>query len=34
MEEGFKYIDRAINALTVVKIEIDHLTGKYSDDTN
>lgn len=34
MEEGIKYIDRAINALTVVKIEIDHLTGKYSDDTN
>ncbi len=34
MEEGIKYIDRAINAFTVVKIEIDHLTGKYSDDTN
>lgn len=34
MEEGLKYIDKAINAFTVVKIEIDHLTGKYSNGTN
>ena len=34
MEEGLKYIDKAFNAFTVVKIEIDHLTGKYSDGTN
>ena len=34
MEEGLKYIDKAINALTIVKIEIDHLTGKCSDGTN
>lgn len=34
MEEGLKYIDKAINTLTIVKIEIDHLTGKCSDGTN
>lgn len=34
MEEGIKYIDKALNAFTVVKIEIDHITGKYSDGTN
>ncbi|MCC3867797.1 pyridoxamine 5'-phosphate oxidase family protein [Terrisporobacter mayombei] len=34
MEEGIKYIDKALNAFTVVKIEIDHITGKYSDETN
>lgn len=34
MEEGLKYIDKALNAFTVVKIQIDHITGKYSDGTN
>lgn len=34
MKEGLKYIDKAFNAFTVVKIEIDHITGKYSDETN
>ena len=34
MEEGLKYIDKAINTLTIVKIEIDYLTGKCSDGTN
>lgn len=34
MKEGIKYIDKALNAFTVVKIEIDHITGKYSDGTN
>ena len=34
MEEGLKYIDKSINRFTVIKIEIDHLTGKYSDATN
>lgn len=34
MEEGLKYIDKSINRFTVIKIEINHLTGKYSDATN
>ena len=34
MNKGLKYIDNAFNAFTVVKIEINHLTGKYSDGTN
>lgn len=34
MEEGIKYIDKALNSFTVVKIETDHITGKYSDGAN
>ncbi len=34
MEEGLKYIDRAINAFTVVKININHISGKRSDGNN
>lgn len=34
MEEGIKYIDKALDACSVVKIEIDHMTGKCSNKNN
>ncbi|MEG1410504.1 pyridoxamine 5'-phosphate oxidase family protein [Clostridium sp.] len=34
MDKGIHDIDKAPNACTVVKIEIDYITGKYSDGSN
>lgn len=32
MTECVKYIDNALDACTIIKIEIDHMTGKCSND--
>lgn len=34
LESGMKYIDKAISATTVIKIDIDHMTGKSSTPNN
>lgn len=34
LESGLTYIDKAINATTIVKIDINHMTGKSSNPDN
>lgn len=34
MEEVIRYIDKALDSCSVIKIEIDHMTGKYSNGNN
>ena len=34
MKKGLNYIDKSLNNFTMVKIDIDHLTGKFSDGSN
>lgn len=34
MEKGMKSIDNSSQSCTVIKINIEHITGKYSDESN
>lgn len=34
MEEVIRYIDKALDSCSVIKIEIDHMTGKCSNGNN
>lgn len=34
IKEGIEYIDKDLKACTVIKINIEHMTGKSSDGTN